>query len=123
MGFPIDFSRSILVLPAISPPLVAESLQSLNPMESFFCVISVVAFSPIIVRISSQSFMWSRRFSFSRFLSSLYSCMVFPNVAMEISFVKIAYSFSSSIPRLSHSSVGFCLIAIPLILLSIHSFE
>jgi hypothetical protein len=54
--------------------------------------------------------MWSLRLAFDfsgRFLCFLYSAGVIPNVALEISAVKIAKSRCSLIPRSFHSSVRF----------------
>jgi len=92
---PNSFSVSLLTFPATFPPLLAASSTSINPCLSPFLVISVDTLSPYIEKINSKSFIWSLKFSLFNPLNFLYSLGIMPKVALEISAVNIAKSFSS----------------------------
>lgn len=121
---PNSRSVSLRATPATLPPRRATRLLSANVSGFSCCEISVVTRSPSIVKISSKSVMWSRRFwpFFVSPLIALCSEGVTPNVARAISAVRIAKSLSSRMPRSFHSSVRFCRMAMPRSRLSIQSF-
>ncbi len=72
----------------------------------FFFDISVVVASASIFKTNSRFVILSRRFSFFKFLKSLYSLVLKPDQALVISSVKMAYSSPSFTPRSFHSSVN-----------------
>ena len=102
--------------PATAPPRLATFLFSGMPVDYSFLDISVVIFSPSIVKINSKSVILSRRLALvllGIFLNFLYCLGVIPKVALLISAVKIAKLFCLIIFLFRYSSVNSCRIAIP----------
>ena len=89
---PVFSSISFLVFPAIVPPCFAITLFSQNVLGFFSFEISFVVASANMLRTNSKLVMLSLRFSFFRFLNSLYSLTLKPDHAFVISLVNIAYS-------------------------------
>ena len=116
MLWPISFSKFSRASPAIFPPRRETFLFSMKPLGCSVLVIAVVETSPSMEKSNSRSDKWSRRFCLSSPLIFLCWEGVTPKAACEISAVRMAYSFWSLTPWISHCSVRSSRIAMDLIL-------
>jgi len=97
---------ALRVLPAITPPCFAMVLFSSRFLGFLSLLISVVLASASMLSTSSRLVILSRRFSFFKPFSFLYSFTVLSLQPLVMISVSMANSWPFFTPRFSHSSVS-----------------